>query len=353
MTKVVFSPAKDTVNGLRYSNSRITIRPAKQRVSGDVIVLRETMTLEVVSESVSVDLEPTSLGEAWVISLVTRGGDSIAGFFAVPISDSVYFHELESLDPNSLEPDAKPEPEWWAVARSTVNEAELSKSGELTLIRSDGKRLSLGTVKGEKGDQGDRGAPGAKGDKGEQGDKGSTGATGATGAPGAKGDKGDPGTQGVQGVKGATGATGAKGDKGDPGSVKAFRSLNLSSSQSVESGVFVKLTGLASVPGDDPLSMTLTNDALTVTRTGVYSIVTVATFASNESGVRHVGVRINGAVYRGFNDASNRGSTFSRHSLLLSLSVGDIIEFIVYQNSGAALAVQPGLGTTRIDVVGY
>lgn len=244
LTKVIFSPGKDTLRGVMYDDCTVTIRAASRRVEGDKVVMLGTVSASIEREPLTIHLAPTGAGQAWIITLLSKGGDSISGWYKVPDVDSIYFHELEIVDPESMEPESKPDPEWWAMARSTVSGAELTSSGDLVLKRTDGESLNVGRVKGGKGDKGEPGARGAKGDKGERGDKGDPGARGADGlpgapgmdgakgdkgdpgAPGAKGDKGDPGIQGVKGdkgdtgatgAKGATGATGAKGDKGDPG----------------------------------------------------------------------------------------------------------------------------------------
>lgn len=184
LTKVIFSPGKDTLRGVTHDDCTVTIRAASRRVEGDKIVLLGTMSASIEREPLAIHLAPTGAGQAWIITLLSKGGDSISGWYKVPDVDSIYFHELESVDPESMEPESKPDPEWWAMARSTVSGAELTSSGDLVLKRTDGESLNVGRVKGGKGDKGEPGARGAKGDKGERGDKGDKGV---------KGDKGDPG----------------------------------------------------------------------------------------------------------------------------------------------------------------
>lgn len=190
MTKVIFSPGKDTLRGVLYDSATVTMRAARRRVENDKIVMLGTVSAAIEGEALEVHLAPTGLGHAWIITLLSKGGDSISGWYKVPDVESVYFHKLEEVDPETMEPESEPDPEWWIMARSTVSGAEMTSSGELVLKRSDGATINVGKVKGGKGDKGDTGARGAKGDKGDRGDKGDKGVKGDKGD---KGDKGEPG----------------------------------------------------------------------------------------------------------------------------------------------------------------
>ena len=85
-----------------------------------------------------------------------------------------------------------------------------------------GEQGPIGPI-GQQGEQGPIGSQGVKGDKGDKGDigergeRGLVGIQGDDGNTGLQGERGDTGPQGPQGEKGSTGLTGQKGDKGEKG----------------------------------------------------------------------------------------------------------------------------------------
>lgn len=180
MTQVIFSLGNDTINGVRYAFTNVTARQAVRRVDGTVLVLKSTIVGSTEGDTLTLTLAPSGLGEAWIMSLIDKQGDMISGYYKVPDTESVYFHQLTELDPTTLDPKAKPEPEWWAMARSTVTDGDVV-DGNLILTHYDGSETNVGRVKGEDGKDG---APGKAGAPGAPGRDGLDGAPGKDGAPG-------------------------------------------------------------------------------------------------------------------------------------------------------------------------
>jgi len=175
LTQVIFAPGIDTRYGVRYAFATVQARAARRRVDGDVLVFRTALTEQINAEEKGVELKATGPGEAWIITVSEQSGDKVSGYYKVPDVESVYFHELTEVDPESLEPDGTPEPEWWAMARSTVNSGSVNVEGDLVLKRTDGKTVNAGRVKGEPGRDG---APGRAGTPGRDGVDGKDGAPG-------------------------------------------------------------------------------------------------------------------------------------------------------------------------------
>lgn len=143
-----------------------------------------------------VDLEPTTPNWAWKIT-VTAGADTFIGYYN--IDRDTDFSKLIRVDPETLEPDAEPEPAWWVMARSTVNGGEVI-NGYLWLTRSDGTRFNAGYVQGKDGLNGRDGRNGVDGVNGALGSPGKDGAPGRDGVDGSQGTPGAPGAPGAPGV---------------------------------------------------------------------------------------------------------------------------------------------------------
>jgi len=186
VTKVIFSLGNDTVDGVRYSFSTVTARQAQRRVSGDVLVFKSTIAGTTEGDVLCLDLPASGLGEAWIISIIDSQGDRISGYFKVPEMEVVNFMMLIQVDPKTLEPLAKPEPEWWAMTRKTVIDGYVM-GGDLILRHYNGATTNAGRVEG---------APGKDGAPGRDGVDGKPGRDGLDGAPGAPGKDGAPGRDG-------------------------------------------------------------------------------------------------------------------------------------------------------------
>lgn len=133
-----------------------------------------------------VDLEATTPNWAWKIT-VNIGADVFTGYYIVDRDTD--FEKLVKVDPTTLEPDAEPEPAWWAMARSTVNGGEVV-DGYLWLTRADGTRFNAGYVQGKDGLNGRDGYNGRDGLPGKDGVDGAPGAPGTPGTPGVNGERG-------------------------------------------------------------------------------------------------------------------------------------------------------------------
>lgn len=193
-----------------------------------------------------------------------------------------------------------------------ISEINLSDSGELSFVLTDGSTANLGSVKGEKGDtgsaftysdftaeqlaslkgeKGDTGEQGVKGDKGDKGDTGNTGEDGvsptisireiydamsATMEPEGfyltitdkNGTHNTPqimhGRNGTMGLTGQRGAKGDKGDKGDPGDSRFPETIiqvprGKSFSRTVTKG---DIDGDGSVDAYDVWSISMTRDTV-------------------------------------------------------------------------------------------
>lgn len=225
----------------------VSFQPVRRTTDGGVIVTDQAVTVKV-DGSASVALRPTSTGNAYKAVWDPVNGKKWSEYVTVPGVAEIPYTGLSKVSPGSLDPEAEPEPSWWATANATINSGTVV-DGELVLTRADGETVKAGKVvgpqgpvgprgetgpqgiKGEKGEigpqgpvglpgpvgpQGERGLTGERGLQGAQGDQGPIGPQGVKGDPGPKGDKGDTGPQGLQGLTGPTGPVGPKGDTGDP-----------------------------------------------------------------------------------------------------------------------------------------
>ena len=166
MTNVIFNVFEETSKGDKAVKYSIVAKRAKRRIEDGKIY-----TLTPIREDgfygKILELESTSLGEAWIIT-VSTSNDTLNGYYKIPDVNEILFTELIKVDPESLEPDATPDPEWWEVAKSTINGGVVNAEGELILTRSDGVKVNAGHVEGEPGKPGQdgvsvKGAPGKDG----------------------------------------------------------------------------------------------------------------------------------------------------------------------------------------------
>lgn len=225
----------------------VSFQPVRRTTDGGVIVTDQAVTVKV-DGSASVTLRPTSTGNAYKAVWDPVNGKKWSEYVTVPGVAEIPYTGLSKVSPGSLDPEAEPEPSWWATANATINSGTVV-DGELILARADGETVKAGKVvgpqgpvglrgetgpqgiKGEKGEigpqgpvglpgpvgpQGERGLTGERGLQGAQGDQGPIGPQGVKGDTGPKGDKGDTGPQGLQGLTGPTGPVGPKGETGDP-----------------------------------------------------------------------------------------------------------------------------------------
>ncbi|MGU9539452.1 hypothetical protein ACQX0N_10810 [Clostridium tepidum] len=134
-------------------------------------------------------------------------------------------------------------------------------------------------VTGSTGPQGVTGATGPQGVTGPTGPQGVTGATGPQGVTGATGPQGITGATGPQGVTGATGPQGVTGATG-PQSISQSYFIALGSSpQSVDNGDPVTYT---TTGGTSDITINATNDAFTISRSGLYLIIFTLSLADGQ-----------------------------------------------------------------------
>ena len=92
------------------------------------------------------------------------------------------------------------------------------------------------------------------------------------------------------------------------------------------------------------------NERFVVPKSGLYLLTVKAAFAANATGRREVSVRINGADYAIFRtNASATGVTYISSSLLIQLTLNDLITFMALQNAGAAVNLLGGTINTDQD----
>lgn len=250
MTKVLFNIGQDSIYGVRGVDTLVTAKAATRRVSGDMLITRDQLR-ETSSRPFTLDLAATDLGQAWIITVSPDNGDSFSGYYKIPGGDMVNFTNLIEVDPESLEPADDPEPEWWAVARATVNSGEVV-GDDLFLTRTDGVKIKAGNVRGLPGKDGKDGKDGLPGDDGVDGAPGENGisvvnteinadgdlliylsndlvvnagrARGIDGIDGIDGVDGKDGVDGTNGTDGVDGAPGAPGKDGAAGYVAYYNS---------------------------------------------------------------------------------------------------------------------------------
>lgn len=193
MTKVVFSVGETGIGGVVMPGGLASFIPATVTTAGVVTVIPKLFHRKYSRETFTVELSPTKVGEAWFISIKNDTNPTkVAGYYKIPNTGTVNYNDLESVDRETLGSHLDPEPEWWVIARSTVNGGFVDEDGSLILKRSDGIEVNAGHVVGPqgvgiRGPRGDQGLQGVKGDKGDRGLKGDQGEPGEQGLPGADG----------------------------------------------------------------------------------------------------------------------------------------------------------------------
>lgn len=258
MTKVNFE-INESDHSQYGSAGFVTVTPLTVMIDGDVVTLPKLYKRRYNRDPFSIDLKPTSLGQAWRIIITADHNDQkIDGCYKIPDVEEINFTDLVEVDPATLEPDAEPDPEWWAAAKATVTGGTVNDSGHLMLTRNDGVELDAGYVKGEPGDKGE---PGLRGEQGIPG-------------VGIQGEKGDTGIQGEQGLQGEQGAQGEQGIQGVPGAgfndVTSFGAVGDGVSDDTNALIAALESGLPLYWGDGSRNYRITS-AITLTSTpGIY-----------------------------------------------------------------------------------
>ena len=164
MTTVIFRVAHDTISGIEPSRRIVVATPTRARWADKTLVIPDEVrfTMPAEGESVNVILDDTGDGLSWAWKITYPGQRAV--YVLVPDADNpIEAADLVQVDPATLEPDATPEPAWWASVTEQVIGAEVI-ADDLILTRQNGDTLNAGNVRGPKGDKGDKGDKGVKGD---------------------------------------------------------------------------------------------------------------------------------------------------------------------------------------------
>jgi hypothetical protein len=209
---------------------------------------------------------------------------------------------------------------------------------------------------GSTGPTGATGAMGATGATGVTGPTGPTGPTGATGAMGATGATGVTGPTGPTGPTGATGATGATGPAGRTGAASVAASYYSMQTQAIPTGptgLAITYNKIAVQSGGFANNFVATpGSQIVVPKTGIYEFwysIQLHRTQGGSGAFIYIWLRINGTDVPETNGRtttnSNNGDTLPIVPYIMSLSAGDIVEFVAQASDDhiQALAVSPAL----------
>lgn len=217
MTEVRISWLRPDLNDTHVpAEGSVDFRPTTRYQQGEAVVVDASRTTTVDGDA-TVTLAPTGPGWCWRVTHRPSLGRSWSEYVLVPDSDDVVeFMDLVRVDPESLEPDADPDPAWWGAVDEMIIGAEVV-GDDLQLTRQSGETFDAGHVRGPTGPQGEQGVTGEPGPQGESGERGPEGPRGEPGADGADGIDGSDGQDGEQGPEGPRGPRGPQGETGPPG----------------------------------------------------------------------------------------------------------------------------------------
>lgn len=122
---------------------------------------------------------------------------------------------------------------------------------------------------------------------------------------------------------------------------RAFSAIVRGATQSVGNNVIVGATFNTVVFDNAGMWNAGTPTRLTCTKSGLYIITGSADWATNATGVRDIGLRVNGASFIAANRVlPNAAETTNINTAMVTrLVVGDFVELTLRQTSGAALDV--------------
>lgn len=195
MSTINFTVGRDTLDGVILVHGSVYWHFIRKRFTDNILVLSRSVSKSLSPGDNAIEIPVTALGEVVSITVIVDGQSS-TGLYKIP-SGELEYKGLVEVDPESLEPTAEPEPEWWAVAKSTVIGGTVNVGGDLILTRSDGVVINAGHVAGPAGQDGADGAPGRDGDDGDNGLPGKDGLPGQNGLDGADGLDGSDGLDGA------------------------------------------------------------------------------------------------------------------------------------------------------------
>lgn len=93
---------------------------------------------------------------------------------------------------------------------------------------------------------------------------------------------------------------------------------------------------------DNMHSTSVNTSRITINTAGLYSIAGMMSWAANGTGIRQIGIRLNGATYVALVLVASSGAgaaTLMNVGTLYRFAVNDYVELVGYQSSGGALAV--------------
>lgn len=144
-----------------------------------------------------------------------------------------------------------------------------------------------------------------------------------------------------------------KGPQGDPG-VDAPSNLywtgTSASAASIPNGAFTTVTGWGTSESNNTPYSALTGGVFTMNKAGFYQFSATVTWDQVSGGRRILTLYKNGAEQRRIDISSATSYAVIGMNHAMGVVVGDTVEFKVYQNSGAALALQASPGH-RCDMI--
>lgn len=163
MTEVRISWLRPDLNDTHVpAEGSVDFRPTTRYQQGEAVVVDASRTTTVDGDA-TVTLAPTGPGWCWRVTHRPSLGRSWSEYVLVPDSDDVVeFMDLVRVDPESLEPDADPDPAWWGAVDEMIIGAEVA-GDDLQLTRQNGDTFEAGNVRGPEGPRGQQGAPGVDG----------------------------------------------------------------------------------------------------------------------------------------------------------------------------------------------
>lgn len=126
----------------------------------------------------------------------------------------------------------------------------------------------------------------------------------------------------------------------------AWATMRQNAAQSIATGSFVAMNWTTRTETASA-GMTLDNAGFIVVVPGLYQVNFAATFAANATGQRHAMIYHNGTVeVHGYSTNAVAGSDVCRMnvSTVVKCAIGDTINGVIYQSSGAALNTTIGAG---------
>lgn len=100
------------------------------------------ITEKIVDGDVSVELDPSGVGWAWQVTFQIYGLPHWTRYYIVPASGTLDFSELTEVDPESLDPAAEPDENWYAY----VDQIVAGQVGRVDVVTGTEARPAFGSV---------------------------------------------------------------------------------------------------------------------------------------------------------------------------------------------------------------